>query len=158
VQAGSWGGYGASLVGEDSLIALAILLHVVAPNVGRQWHVADAVEDGEEIVDRRELEETFAELAAFEDFGFKQDFAGWRGKDKALTDGDLAAWADEDAPEVCLSWFGGGFGEHDFNAAGWFFTTPTARTRRRGPRSLVVAKESSASVEARWNHAAVVKD
>ncbi len=49
VQAGGGRGHRAALAREDGLVALAIRGRIVATNVGRQRHVADAVEDGEEI-------------------------------------------------------------------------------------------------------------
>ena len=83
---------------EDSLVALAIRSYIVTANVGRQRHVADAVEDGEEIVDRFEAQQTLAELAAFENFSLKLDSAVGRGKDQELADGDFSARPDQGAP------------------------------------------------------------
>ena len=101
--------------------------------------MADAIEDGEEVVNRGELEQALAELAALKDFGFERDCAGRRGKDEALADGDFAAGTNESAPAI----FAGGFGEHDFNAAGRLFT---------------IADERAMRIEARGNDAAVVED
>ncbi len=79
--------------------------------------MADAVENGEEVVDRSELEQALAELAALEHFGFEHNLACGRGKDQPLADGDLAAGSHQGAPLV----FAGRLGEHDFDAAGGFF-------------------------------------
>ncbi len=87
----------------------------------------------------RELEQALAELAALEDFGFERDGASGRREDEALADGDFAAGADERAPLIVA----GGFGEHDFDAAGGLFA---------------FAAKSAARVEARGNDAAVVED
>jgi hypothetical protein len=50
------------------------------------------------------------------------------------------------------------FGEHHFDAASGLFITPTARTRRWGPRFFTFAAEGSARVEARGDYAAVIED
>jgi hypothetical protein len=144
VQASSGSGNGTWFAGEDGLVAVAILLGVVASDVGREGHVTDAVEDGEEVgilvIYRGELEQALTELAAFEDLGFEEDFAGERGKDQALADGNFAAGTDEGAPEVVACWLS----EHDFDLAGWGLT--------------VVAEKDAAGVEAGWNYSAVVED
>ena len=100
VQAGGGRGHGAAFAGVDGLVALAIAVRIVAADVGRQWGVADAVEDGEEIVDRVEAEQALAEVVAFEDFGFERDCAGGRGKDENFADAYFSAGMDEGAPEI----------------------------------------------------------
>ena len=72
VEAGGGGGGGAGFVGEDGLVAVAVFGGVVAVDVGRQRHVADAVEDSAEVVGGGEAQSAFAELAGGEDFGFEQ--------------------------------------------------------------------------------------
>ena len=101
--------------------------------------MTDAVEDFEEVAGGLEAQQSIAEWAAIEDFGFENGFAGECGKDEALTDGDLATGADERAPVVLAR----GLGEHDFDAASRFFA---------------FAAESSSSVEAGRNDAAIVED
>ena len=59
---------------EDSLWLVWRL--VVAADVGRKRDVADAVEDGIEIVDRVEAEEARTEVVALQDFGFEFGFSG----------------------------------------------------------------------------------
>lgn len=100
VEAGCGRGDRALLLREDGLIALAISKGVVATDVGRQGHVADAIEDVKEVFGRLELQEAFAEFATVEDFGFEKDFAGWGGKDESLADGYFLAGFDEGAPAV----------------------------------------------------------
>ncbi len=51
-------------------------------------------------VHRLEAQQALAELAALQHFGLERDFAGGRGKDEALADGDLSARPDEGAPLV----------------------------------------------------------
>ena len=139
MQACGGRGDGTTLAGENSLIAVTIGVGVVAMDVRRQRNVADGVEYGEEVVNRRELEQALAELATLEDFGFKRDRAVRRGKDEALADGDFAAGTNESAPAVVAR----GFGQHDFDAAGWLFT---------------ISDECAMRVETRGNDAAVVED
>jgi hypothetical protein len=100
MEAGSGRRYRAPLAGEDGLVAFAIRRLVVAMDVGRQGYMADAVEDGEEIVHRLEAQQALAELAALDDFGFKRDAAGRIGENEDLADGYLSAWTDKGAPEV----------------------------------------------------------
>ncbi len=76
VQAGGGCCDGASFAGVNGLVALAIGGLIVAADIGRQWHVADAVEDGEEIVDRLEAEQTLAEVVTLQDLGLKFDCTG----------------------------------------------------------------------------------
>jgi hypothetical protein len=64
VEACGGSGDGASLLGEDGLVAFAVGVGVVALDVGRERHVADLIEDGEEIGDWGEAEGAFAEFAA----------------------------------------------------------------------------------------------
>ena len=73
VQSGGWSSNGAALSREDRLVSFAIIGSVFAMDVGRKRHVADAFEDGEEIIDRREFEQPVAELAALKHFGFEHD-------------------------------------------------------------------------------------
>ena len=70
--------------------------------------MADAVEGGVEIVDGREAQEAFAELAALEDFSLQSSISRGAGEDEALADGDFAAGFDEGAPEIFVSGFGTG--------------------------------------------------
>ena len=106
VQAGGGRGYGAALVGEDGLIAVAIGVGVVAMDVGRQWDVADAVEHGEEVVDWRRTRAVARRTGRARGLRLR---ARWRhrrrGKDEALADGDLAAGTDEGAPAVVAGRF-----------------------------------------------------
>ena len=57
---------------EDGLVAVAVVSGVVAVDVGRQRHVADAFEDGVEVWRGGEAQGAFAELAGGEDFGFEE--------------------------------------------------------------------------------------
>jgi hypothetical protein len=76
VQAGGGRGYGTAFMGVDGLVALVVRPLVVAADVGRKRDVADAVEDGIEIVDRVEAEEARTEVVALQDFGFEFGFSG----------------------------------------------------------------------------------
>jgi hypothetical protein len=92
---------------KDGLVALAIRIFIVATNIGRQRHVADAVEDGKKIADGFEAQQPFAEFAALKNLSLKFDFAIRQGKDQALADGDLSARPDQCAPEIFIRlWFG----------------------------------------------------
>ncbi len=75
VQTGRGRGHRAALLGEDRLVAIAIRVRIVAVNIRRQRDVADAIENGEEVVDRGELKQALAELAALEHFRFEHDLA-----------------------------------------------------------------------------------
>ena len=57
--------------------------------------MSDLVENGEEVTSGLEAQQSIAEWAAIEDFGFENGFAGECGKDEALTDGDLATGAEQ---------------------------------------------------------------
>jgi hypothetical protein len=139
--------------------------------------VSDAVEDCEEIINWRELEQPFAELAAFQDFCLEQDFPRGRGEDETLADCDLSARANEGAPKVFASVFGFGVSHACARVArrrsfdslrslrmtkGW--GTEHFWCDRFGEHYfdaagwlLVVAKQGAAGVEARGDHAAVVE-
>ena len=131
VQAGSGRSYRSSLLGENGLVSLTISVRVIAMNIGRQWHVSDAIEDGEEIVDRGELEQPVAELSALEDFGFERNGAVGSREYEAFADGDFSSGPNEGAPEIVT----GGLGEHDFDSAGGLFASRGAGFGgRRGER------------------------
>jgi hypothetical protein len=138
VQTGSGRRYRSPLLGEDGLVSLTISVLVIAMNIGRQRHVSDAIENGEEIVDRGELEQPVAELSTLKDFGFESNGAVWSGEHEAFADGNFSSGAHERAPEIVSS----GLGEHDFDSAGGLFA---------------FAAQGSASVEASGDHAAVVE-
>jgi len=75
MQSSSGRGHRATFAGEDRLVALAIRRLIFAANVGRQGHVADAVENGEKIVYWVEAQQALTELAALENLGFKREAA-----------------------------------------------------------------------------------
>ena len=78
-----------------------------------------------------ELQQTLAELAALDDFGFERNCAVGRREDQALADCDFAAGTNESAPAI----FASGFGKHDFDAAGRFLDDPELTcAARRGAR------------------------
>ena len=81
VQPGRGRGDGAAFTAEDRLVALAVGGGVVTADVGRQRDVADAVERGEEVIDRVEAQQALAEEAALQHLGFESDGAVGRGKD-----------------------------------------------------------------------------
>ena len=65
--------------------------------------MADAVKDGEKIVHWFEAQHALAELASFENLGFKRNAAIGRGENKDLADGDLPTRTNEGAPEIFTS-------------------------------------------------------
>jgi len=71
VQSGRGRGHGAAFPRKDCLIALAIAGRIVAANIGRQGHVADAIEHRKKIADWLELKDALAEFAAIQHFRFK---------------------------------------------------------------------------------------
>ena len=72
-------------------------------DVGRQGHVADAVESAVEFGRGGEAEGALAELAGGEDLGFEEDLAGGLvGEEEVFAGVDLAAGADEGGPDVSL--------------------------------------------------------
>jgi hypothetical protein len=103
VQAGCGRGHRATFAGKDRLVALAVCRFIVAADVGRQGDVADAVKDGEKIVHWFEAQHALAELASFENLGFKRNAAIGRGENKDLADGDLPTRTNEGAPEIFTS-------------------------------------------------------
>ena len=147
VQACGGRGNGTAFAGKDRLIAVAIGTGVLAMDIRRKRGVADPVEHGEEVIcralDWSELEQTLAELATLEDFGFKRDGAVRSGEDEALADGNFAAGANEGAPAILADRVKSGFKEHDFDAA---------------CRLLSIPDQCAVRVETRRNHAAVVED
>lgn len=72
MEAGGRSGYGAPLPGIDGLIAFAVIFAVMGRirprNIGREWDVADAIENGVEIVDGLEANMALAERGAGENF------------------------------------------------------------------------------------------
>ena len=115
VEAGGGGGGGAGLVREDSLVAVAVFGGVVAVDVGRQRHVADPVEDGEEVCDWGEAQGALAELSGGDDFGFEERGCVIGGGEVEMLAGlNFAAGADEGGPLVLAELLG----EEDFDAAG----------------------------------------
>jgi len=81
MEAGGRSGHGAALAGIDGLIAFAVIFFAVIfaaifkakgrirpRNVGREWDVADAIENGVEIVNRLEANMALAERGAGENF------------------------------------------------------------------------------------------
>jgi len=81
MEAGGRSGYGAPVAGIDGLIAFAVIFFAaifavtfaamgrIRPRyVGREWDVADAIENGVEIVNRLEANMALAERGAGENF------------------------------------------------------------------------------------------
>ena len=102
VKAGGGGRGAAGLLGEDGLVAVAVLRAVVAADVGREGHMAYFVEDSVEVWAGSKAERAFAELACGEDFGFKHGLGFVGGvEEQAFAGLDFAAGADEGAPVIC---------------------------------------------------------
>jgi hypothetical protein len=157
VQAGRGRGHRTTFAGEDRLVALAIRLRIVAADVGRQGHVADAVEDGEEILHRLELQQALAELAALQHLGFKHDFAVWarerRGARRWRPSGPAGPGRARGFPRRSLL----SVSASDSTQRLWDGFSVSI-TSMRPEWFLVVAEQCAAGVEARRNHAAVVED
>ena len=100
MQSGGRRGNGTPFAAEDRLVALAVGLCVGAADVRRQGNVADAVENGEEILHRIEAQHPCAEFAALDDLGPQRDLAVRRGENQNLTEGDFPARPDQCAPEI----------------------------------------------------------
>jgi hypothetical protein len=62
--------------------------------------VADAVEDGEEILHRLEREQPLAELAPLQNLRLQHDASGGRRKGQPLAHADLPPRLDQRAPEI----------------------------------------------------------
>src|ERR1700686_1384502 len=60
--------YGATLLGVNGLIAFAVAKRIWTRNVGWEWDVSDAIEDGVEIIDWSKAERAPAELGAGNNF------------------------------------------------------------------------------------------
>ena len=110
VEAGGGRGDGAGLLGVDGLVALAVFWAVFAMDVGRERHVADAVEGGVEVGDWLEADGTLAVFAVGDDFCLEAAVA----KADDFSGEDFAAGADEGEPFP----LGELLGEHDLDAAG----------------------------------------
>jgi len=101
VQASRWSSGAANFIGEDGLIAVAILEAVVPVNVRGERHVAYFIEDGVEVECRSEAQSTLAELSGGQNFSFEYRFALARFvEEETLAGLDLAAGADECGPVV----------------------------------------------------------
>ena len=138
-------GRGASdLMGEDSLIAVAVFEVVVPMDVRRERHVAYFVEDGMEVRGRRETQSAFAELCRCQDLSFEKGLGLINGmEEQALTGLDFAARANEGGPLVR----GKLLREKDFNAA--------SRVWRAGLRLLATGANC---IESSRKNAAIVED
>ena len=99
VEAGGGSGGGAELVGEDGLVALAIVSGIVAVDVWGQRHVADAIENSAKVFGGREAESAFAVFGGSDDFGFQERRSVVGGGEvETLAGLNLAAGADEGGP------------------------------------------------------------
>jgi hypothetical protein len=101
VKPGGGGRGGTGVLGEDGLVAGLIFRRVGdgfgAVDVGRERHVADAIQDLVEVGRWREAEGAFAELACGEDFGFEHGRAvgdGFIAEEETFAGLDLAARTD----------------------------------------------------------------
>jgi hypothetical protein len=94
-------GDGARLPSENGLVAGAIFDSVVAVDVGREGHVANAIQDLVKVCNWNEFEGAPAEFAAFYNLGLELDFACCVGEDEDFSVGNFAARADEGVPAVC---------------------------------------------------------
>src|ERR1039458_1031659 len=100
VQSGCRRSHRTGFAREDCLIALSIRLAIVAPNVGRQRHVANLVENSEEVVYVSETEQPLAELATLQHFSRKTDGSGRRRKRQQLADAHFLPRLDQSTPAV----------------------------------------------------------
>src|SRR5712691_1840594 len=71
MKAGGGGSHRAALPSVDGLIALAIAGRIRTRDIGRKWDVADAIENGVEIVNRAEANAAFAEFSAGENLSLQ---------------------------------------------------------------------------------------
>src|SRR5579875_432364 len=129
MQPGGGRGHRSALAGKDRLIAFAIGGLVGAMDIGRQRNVPDAVANGEDIPDRRKLNEALAVATAIEHLGFENNLAVRSRKNQPLPDGDLAARPHERAPFI----FARGLGQHNFDAAGWLILFSAQGAAREEP-------------------------
>jgi len=113
-------------------------------NVWRQRHVADLLEDGTEVFNRRETKSAFAEVGGSEDLCFEERRCVIGCSEvEAFAGLDLSTGTHECGPLVPAELLG----EEDLDTAG--------RVRRVG---LSVWPAGAGSVEARGDDAAVVED
>ena len=111
VQTGCGRGNRTTFARKHRLVALAIGVRIVAANVGRQRHVADAVEYRKEIIDRRKPQHAFAKFAAIEHLRFKFDLAGFRWESESFANGNFLSGLDERPPCILRT----GLREQHFN-------------------------------------------
>ena len=97
--------HGAGFPRKNSLIAIAVRIRIVAADVGRERHVADAFEGCEEIFHRLEAKQPLAELPALQHLSLKLDQPRRPRKDKPFADSDLSGRAHESAPKAFASWW-----------------------------------------------------
>ena len=108
MEAGGRSGYGAPVAGIDGLIAFAVIFAVIFAamgrirprNVRREWDVADAIENGVEIVNRLEANMALAERGAGENF--RLQFIALPKK-QLFSNAELAARLDQAFPIVGLA-------------------------------------------------------
>ncbi len=96
-------GYRARVARKDGLVTLAIRVRIVAADIRRQGHVADAIESGKKIVHRGKVQKAVAELSPVEHFSFEFDSSRGRRKDKVLAYSNFLAGLDEGAPAIVAS-------------------------------------------------------
>src|SRR6266702_3550252 len=111
MEAGRWGSHRSAFARKHSLIAFAIGICIVAANVRRQRHMADEVQDGEEIVYWSKSQQTLAEFAAVEHFGFEFDGTATRGEGEPFANSYFLSGLHERTPGVV----GARLGEQNFN-------------------------------------------
>ena len=105
---------GASFAGEDGLVALAVGGRIGALDVGRQGHVADALEGGVEIPIAVKADGAFAEFRARDDLAFQPFVEAY-----ALADRHLAAGAHQRLPIAAVG--GNAAQQEDFDGAAQVF-------------------------------------
>ena len=128
MQTGGGRGRGASFAGEDGLIALAIGSGVGAADIGRQRHVARALQHFIQIATRVKADGALAMLAAAEDFGGQ-----FVGDHDAFAGAHFLARADQGFPGEVV-WRRRSGEKNFYSTGGMFAMAVEARREARGSR------------------------
>jgi hypothetical protein len=154
MKSGGGGSYRSGLLGVDGLVAFAIAGRIGARDIGRERDVADAIEDGEEVVgalrSRLKADAARAEFPTGEDLGLQFDLI-LRAEEQAFANADLAAGTDEAFPIVGIS--GELAGQQNLNAT--VEEIPGCRILRADRLS---ADAFAAAIEAGRKNASVIEN
>jgi len=112
VQPGGGGGHRTWLARIDRLVAIAISQKIPPVDIGRQRHMAEAVEPGKKVGHRSKSNPALSEAASGHDLGFEFVVLA---KEQSLADADFTSGADQALPFVSV--LGDSSGEQNLHFA-----------------------------------------